>query len=424
MKKMKLLAIFALCITVFAGCQREVEDDKIQDLVPAGNITTQTHRYPLSESELVDGTFYVYHNGFYYELWDTLTSYDTEDEIPDTVDESRMSFFSTETEIDIPTLFVGNGDKLIFYSESALVDYLVWERFMDLGYTIGVYNIDTMTNGRCWVDLSEDTYNVIEGTELYDLYELGVENVLLDKIGNVQLREEYLKLGVIYGLQKSHNYELDIYTGTQYRYYTAAANIHAFSSMELFASIEYNTMRSTIYEITIPEYFVNGYYNVSGCGIVRIVFDEYYNESTDFNQPLLLVKEGERKGMYSTFEPLNKFSTTVEGSLGYDAENVPKTEGEEALENILEKIQTATMSEYDLFFPEGTTCTIDVVSTESGGNCYVRIGNKTYTLTKNGNTYSVTIDGKGNTGTLTISGFLDPIKIKMDGCIGEEDRDE
>jgi len=419
MKKIKFFIALALCLTMFAGCEREQEDKEIADLTPTGNITTQTHRYPMTEDELVDGTFYVYHNGFYYELWNTLTSYELDEDLPSAADDTRMSFYTTETEIDIPTLFMQNGDKLIFYSESSLIDYLIWERFMDLGYTIGAYNIQTMTNGRCWVDLSEDTYNIIQGTELYDLYNLGVDNVLLDKIGNVQLREEYLKLGIIHGLEKAREYELDVYAGTQYQGYIAKANIHAFSAMEMFATIEYDTKRATIYDITIPDYFVNGYYNVMGRGIVRIVYDEFYNENTDFNAPILLVEEGARKDIYSTCAELNQFKTTIPESVGYQADNVPKTEGEVIYEEFLEKIQAATVAEYDLFFPETTECTIRITSNETTGNCYLKMGRDTYPLTRNGNTYSVSVTGKGNTGTLTVSGFLSPVKIDFVGCVKE-----
>ena len=417
MKKITFMFTFLLCISFFAGCERTTEESSVADLVPTGNISTQTCPTRVTKEQLVDGTFYVYHNGFYYELWNTYTSYDVGN-TPESADETRMSFFTTEDEIYVPTLFVQNGDKLIYYSESTLVDYIVWERLMDLGYTIGAYNINTMTSGRCWLDLSGDDETIIPGTELYNLYELKVDNVLLDKIGNVQLKENYLKLGIIHNLEKSQKYNLDVYTGTQYKHYVVAANIHAFSAMEVFASIEYDTKQATIYDITLPEYFINGYYNVMDKGVVRIVYDEYYNEETDFNKPLLLVEDGKAKAMYSTFEPLNKFQTNIAESLGYTGEKPEKSKSETVYEEFLDKIQAATIGEYDLFFPAGEECVIRITSTENTGDCSVRIGNKTYALTRTGNTYSVTIEGDGSIGTLTVSGFVNPITMDFVGCVG------
>ena len=42
----------------------------------------------------------------------------------------------------IPTLYLGRGDKLVFYSTNYTKDYIDYERFTDEGTSVGIYNLE------------------------------------------------------------------------------------------------------------------------------------------------------------------------------------------------------------------------------------------------------------------------------------------
>ena len=175
----KIIKNFVSCIlatgiltTMLTGCGRENEiKEPIADNTTAGNINYQTSDMGISQSDIAVATrngesaltnnwFYVVHhtedtiskNGkivpgedIYYPVVyykDTFGGGSP----GDSVSPNRIIFFTTENEYEIPTLFLNQGDKLVFYSTDTLLDYIVWERFYDMKYTIGVMPIKIRPN--------------------------------------------------------------------------------------------------------------------------------------------------------------------------------------------------------------------------------------------------------------------------------------
>jgi hypothetical protein len=430
-------ACVAAAVVSLAGCGRgesASSKNKVEDLTASGDISWEmadgiSPDAKDFEDQLVSGNYYVVHDGLYYPVASYIR---TSTKVPTTyVEDTRMQFFTTETENQIPTLFA--GDTLVYYSTDALLDYVVWERYYDLGYTIGVYDILSMTNGRQYLDLSEDC--IITDSELYAMYDLGENSVLLDKIGGQQITADFIDHGIITGTQKSRTYDLEVYNGTYYQHYSATANIHAFRAYELFASVEYETLQDCFYEVQIPEYLVDGYYDVNSVGLLRLVREESYSDETEFNEQLLFPKTeydystgeyvpSKTIWRYSTFESLNNFSTNVEGALGYVPEDDDTTEGSDGEESDSEYAATvlkeATIKEIDLWFPEGRNCTIKIKSStgELTGDIYVEMGNTTKLITYNriDGVYENTFTGKGEKGTLTVSGLFKTYDIELVNC--------
>ena len=186
-KKLCTLLLSIMTVSMLSGCGRTAnEKDEIQDLTENGEVSWQTATTGIDEtgkkfeSNLVSGSYYVLHDGFYYPLVSYVNNYegDSPDEI---VDKQRQQYFTTENEIEIPTLY--DGDQLIYYSTDTLLDTITWERYYDIGYTIGCYNIKQLTNKRAYLMTdSGDDICILPDSELYDIYNLGVTQTLLDKI--------------------------------------------------------------------------------------------------------------------------------------------------------------------------------------------------------------------------------------------------
>lgn len=448
-KKRLLIGLFitALSFSLLTGCGgRETSKNHIDDLTTSGEISDETSTLGLSlkdvekrekeidkngnnkkQQSLLSNGFYVLHEDKYYPL---VSYVENDREFNDSsVDSSRLHFFTTANEHQIPTLFLEQGDKLIYYSTDNLLDYIIWERWKDLDYTIGIHNIQQMTNTRSYVELSEDTTNILEDSELFSLYDLKKEFVLLDKIGGVQIIPKMIENGLLTGCTKSKQYDLEVYAGTKYMHFLTTANIHAFQSYELFASIEYETKQAYMYEITIPEYLVDGYYSVNDDGIFRLVLGSSYNEETDFNVQLLYPEEEKDikgdisygvKAIYSEFEPLNKFKTNVNGTLGYKNESDFEIIMDEEEEPTTE-LQEAVITERKLVFPKDIACEIIVTSPtlENTGDCYVTIGSRSYPFEFDAilGKYTFELTGNDEVGIMTISGLREAYDIDLIGCI-------
>ena len=330
------------------------------------------------------------------------------------------------------------------------MDYITWERYYDLGYTIPVYDIQSMKSGRQYLSFEDDD-TILEESNLYDITKLKSEEVLLQSIGGKNIDDKLVSQGLIKATSKGVTYPLEVYDGSYFYNYDATADMHSFRAYELFASIEYTPLKSYFYEVAIPEYFKTGYYLVDGVGFVRLVRGTEWNENdTDFNEQILYPKvelktyEGDNAEItpemticaeaadvesenyispeiYSSYEPLNKFETNVKGTLGYKDPNaqedmsLPDQDTDEDVSLEEEKVST-----FDLWFPEGKTCivTVESPSQETTGNLEIIVGNKSHKLTadKLNGTYTANFKGSDEVGTLTIKGLYNSYNIKLVNC--------
>lgn len=441
-KTKKAIALMMILTTIFAtGCGSTTaveKKDDITDNTSAGIIDYETSRQGVDsnqkdfEEKLVSGTFYVVHDGVYYPAYTYLKNESATNEISadsyTSVDDSRMVFYTTENIVDIPTLFP--GDHLVYYSTDELLDYVLWERYKDIGITFGVRNLEKTTAGKYYIDLTADEECIIPDSELYEMYQLTVDNVMIDKVGGVVVDDSIVQDGIILGASKGKEYDMEVYTGTYYKHYNAIANIEAMKAYELFASIGIETLQDCFWEIDIPDYFVTGYYAVNNGGMIRVVKEPNYSEETDYNVQLLFPDKKDNgddeyvaPALYSDFPDLNSFSTSQnEGTLGYVDPEAEEQKEEEAKKEAelpdAAKFKEANSMEYDLWFPEGKVCTIRIKSKsgETTGQAVVEFENgATSSLSYNrfDQVYEMTVNGKGNTGKISISGFWYDYDIEL-----------
>lgn len=457
----KIIIMGLITILLLTGCSGRKTIDMPEDEETTTSNLTGDIRYETAtwdyifdtqsasfEEDLPDDSFYVVHNGKYYSLYEYMTNYDGKASEDDTADPNKQFYTIVNDENNIPTLFLGNGDELVYYSTSQLLDYKIFQRMYDWGYTIGLFNIKTMMNGRCYVDLTDET-SILQGTDLTDLYELGVEKALLDKIGNNVLTKDYVEAGLIASTEKMSSYDLDVYAGTYYNHFLATSDVRAFLQYELYALGEYETMKQYYYKFKIPDFLEDGYYYIDGQGMFRLVRGKSYNDETDFNKQVLFASvpdENDRidkyneyqeilteypymscQSCYSPIPKLNKFTTNVEGALGYEE----KTKDDELEDNKIGQtlLKEATVKEVKLWFPLGKECTVKVTSKEGelGGDISIKyLDNSVRKLnySKLDGFYYVTLIGDGTQGTLKISGLYKAYDITLINCEVYNDQDK
>lgn len=251
----------------------------------------------------------------------------------------RSIWIDSSVDSQIPT--VTSSDRLIYVSKTEVPEAIIFERFADYGYTIGVSNMIADAGGHYYIEYAvsdeEDYKYYLDITsDAAQLTELEIVTKLyLDKVGDLKVDEESVSDGgTVLGLEKDKQYVCEFYTGTYYQDFLLTANIHSFSSMERFVSYDYEFMHSTFIVIEIPEYFTSGYYFINGVGLFRYVDDENlniyngeaYDAAIDWNEPLIIYNEvGE-----VIYDPSNPdyFEPEMEFDTGVSEEELNKAEEE------------------------------------------------------------------------------------------------
>lgn len=225
-------------------------------------------------------------------------------ELEEVTEYPRSIWIDSDTDSQIPT--VTSSDRLVYVSNTEVPSSIVFERFADYGYTIGISNMQADQGGHYYLvysDVEEDDYKYYidmksDAAQLSNI-EL-ISKLYIDKVGPIKVEEKTVSAGgTVLGLEKDKSYVCEFYTGTYYQDYALKANIHSFGSMERFVSYDYEFMHSNFIVIHIPEYFKSGYYFVNGVGLFRYVSDkdaskysgEAYDAGIDWNDPMIIYND-------------------------------------------------------------------------------------------------------------------------------------
>lgn len=207
---------------------------------------------------------------------------------------SRMFIMNRDDYSSIPTLY--EGDRLIYYYTGVLTESFWYERFEDLGYSIGLAGMGITNSGRYSIPTTEGIFYPDGDTSL--LTNFANEIVLMETLGGIPLRavrsdegsfmfesNSVSRCGSILGLTEGDTYKAEIYAGTRLYNYSFTADKRFFASMETTSTINFSFENDTIACIEIPEYFNSGYYTINGYGLFRYVKGKTYNENDNFNEP-------------------------------------------------------------------------------------------------------------------------------------------
>lgn len=233
-------------------------------------------------------------------------------------DSKRIFWMLAENDNKIPTLY--KGDALIYYSDTEIPSAYSFERFYDLGYSIGIYGLDEIVKGSGNYSLnSEDKIGVKAGSSCEFLTKTLKQSdtvVSLDTIGGQKILPENVSTsGTIKGLLAGSQYDATFYLGTTRYLKKVTCDTRIFSSMEekVFNSYSYEFIGNGVIKVNIPDYFKSGYYIINGIGMFRYVADENFDSSKDdnstyFNDPII-VKDDDGKTIYDPTEGIKATSS-------------------------------------------------------------------------------------------------------------------
>ena len=391
-----LLLLCCMMTTLFSGCGN-VEAILLKTGLlteePEADYSHVTDELSIEGVEYpsMDG-YYILHDGRYYGT--VLPNWYDEEEYAKSLYNEDLS----ETKITghriglqavydpyIPTLFLENGDSLIYYSKDNVLNYYTFAKMKDLGYSIPVSQYRSTVAGYLYLYLNTETE---EDPYANTLLESDTKTTILSSptmtppegkedeaitatmrlytISGVDLKEDHIKDGVLTGLKRNGEYQINAAFGSEDYQFTAKADYHFFKEMELYAEADYTSDYNGVYTIPIPDYLTTGYYMLSDGEMFRLIRegDSYDMTNPDaFNKQQLgldtdyALKHGggyDEDGQivdadgnlvsncgfaYSSKQELNYYSTYVPGALGYVA---PENEEEG---NILAELPTDTPSD-------------------------------------------------------------------------------
>ena len=452
-----MMLSLTLCMGLFTGCGSDLGSEASNVLTPKlyanGNVNFEESKKgiysgdPDIVSKMKNGTYYVYHDEYFYPVSYDWKNYEKLDLGSGPEPEGRQAAFDTSTVIDIPTLF--KGDELFYFSTAGVYDYTTLERFTCDGWSIGLNKLETNTTGRVFFEPQKTLEEGIKNgnmltTELSSIYDYIADKqkasdgkFSLDKVGGVSVDENNVKNGILTGLERGKAYDLEIYSGTDFMHYPASASVMYLRSMETYAIWEATPLQDYLYQIKVPSYLKTGYYDVGGTGFMRIVRGSYYNKKTDYNEQLLFPyyeplpedatkedkleaeKEKQKKaGMYSKNEKLNTFIAMDKTCFGYRA---PKDEENEESTNTgdganLDKFFEASTTKTGVWLPDGKAITINIATEETTGSVYLEYKDGSqrkipYDRLIGG--YVVNLTGTGKKADIVVKGLYKEYKIKL-----------
>lgn len=234
-------------------------------------------------NDLKSGSYYVKNGSDFYELPQEGWNFDTSRSVMST-NNGLNGMINTESNriVDyvykdgaIPTLY--KNDQLVFKS-SGNVPSFTWERFLDQGYSIGLYGLTTSSAGKIQFtpgksgneNLSSITRALSEKAQEGMVLDNGF---VLDKINGASLTKNNLRNGgIIAGLTKDAVANCDLYIGTSLVSVAATADTRVFTSFELYTTDLYSNSPDGYAIVDIPDYLKSGYYYINNAGLVK-----YYN---------------------------------------------------------------------------------------------------------------------------------------------------
>lgn len=388
-KKKRWIALF-LVFVVFAsfltGCKgREsglidnLFEKKEKEEPKYNKVKTELSAVPLERDELYQG-FFILHDGKYYQAsgssWCSNDDFaeDLYDDNP-RLNTSHVIAFDKDYDLLIPTLYLESGDKLVYYSDSSILDFVYFMRYKDCGYSVPLANIKATKGGYLYIPIDKEGIEsgdvkspILESEiseELLNVYgketpDDSVYQIRLDTINEQRLTSDWLTdFGIIRGCEKNKEYTFNAEVGSLNYNFAAKAEYHYLQEYELYGEAAYETLFDNTYEIPIPSHLKTGYYMLTNGCVFRLVREgKSYNmyDSDFFNeQQLYFVAEGEEKpastGLYSTNPELNTYTSNVPGTLGYVEEDVYMAEEETSdteitpLENAVKKYCSLTVKE-------------------------------------------------------------------------------
>ena len=284
------LSVF-FCLFALTGCTNVFTKNKGNK----GNAHTQiSPSYVTSVDAMATDTYYIMHqneDGSYIYYRPYINEKTFSNIVAGSVDDKRILWFREDLGA-VPTFYAGAGDKIVYKTNSPVASSYVLERFYDLGYTFGLYNMQRNSSGRFFLDVSNLT-SLCESSNAYKLINFNTPELVFDTIGDAKLSAGNLGRGsTISNLKENFVYDVVVYRGSVRYKIDLKADTIAMSCCELYQLLG-NALNGDfgLVEVPLPTWLNNGYYHLGGGGIFRYITGKSFDEFTDYNVPNQVVKE-------------------------------------------------------------------------------------------------------------------------------------
>lgn len=304
MRYRKKLVFFLLGLGVLASlsaCKKKEEDvAQEQELTAVGL------------NDLEEGCFYVKSGDQFWKLPFEECNFDTTED-PISTDKKQVGFVSTNLDEErivdfvyednaIPTLY--KNDTLVYVTNDTISSF-TWERYLDCGYSIGVYGLEV--NGSDKVSTGEYSNNSTISDFTQQLVANGFESIdgmVFDKINNTPITESYLNktAGVITGMSKDATANVDVFVGTTHTAITSKADTRYFQAFELYNSTQYSLSTDGYAMLEIPSYLKSGYYLLNNGAFVKFVNIDRGNDEASIDLTVPYYYEGDNGKLMTYYE--------------------------------------------------------------------------------------------------------------------------
>lgn len=328
---------------------------------------------------LEDGKFYVRHKNEFSEVYFNNTTFE-KGKMVTRANEKRIYWFK-EDEDKIPTLY--KGDSLVLFTRKSLEEKFILERFMDLGYSVGLCMMTPTESGRYAISTDIKKKNTYPYSDADAITKLSNKQVIVDSINKPirYYKEEYdkdtnelisppesiivpTKYGTIPNLKQNEYYDVKVYEGTVEHDYKLQANVFILGSMEVLTDLNYKFDDEYLLGISLPADLKTGYYSINGQGLFRYVAESTYNKNTNFNEPNETDKEKEE-----SYESQRYADENVELDLTRENDvKGTKEERQEVLEKANKTLESVAKDAEDLVYPQTKQFNVNVT-----GDGYFRI---------------------------------------------------
>ena len=246
-------------------------------------------------------TTYVYSNNS-----TTEETEETEDgEAPiidyDYVDDPTRILMYNAKDVCIPTLY--KDQQLVFKGET-VPDTFYIERFKDEGWSIGMYNLETIDSGKVQGIVNADNFFSTETEDsdfhakLKEVEGIGADTILIfDTVNGAAISGDNVsEAGFIKGLQQDQGYPVRVYKGSDLiSLDDVKADIHYYTGFERYAFNTYTFGSGGYISLQLPSTLPSGYYYINGKGMFRYINDYASNavkpDEIDFNAPYYYTDE-------------------------------------------------------------------------------------------------------------------------------------
>lgn len=160
------------------------------------------------------------------------------------------------------------GELVAYASEKADLKQVVLERFMDMGYSIGIYGGEIEDDGYYHMSASK---NVCPSSDADNIFSQVIsDEIRIVSISGIPIKEVLDESsGIIMGLSQGKTYLIEFYSGTYYYRENFTADMHFLRAFELYRYNE-ECISDTINGymcFNTPETLKSGFYNINGMGL-------------------------------------------------------------------------------------------------------------------------------------------------------------